>query len=51
MSADEFTLERTLGEGAFGKVYLVKDQDSNQVFQRNILDFIGIFFKDWCMIS
>ncbi|XP_060565585.1 serine/threonine-protein kinase Nek1-like [Ruditapes philippinarum] len=37
MSSDEFVLEKTLGEGAFGKVYLVKGQDAKQ-YAMKIID-------------
>ncbi|XP_045165597.1 serine/threonine-protein kinase Nek1-like [Mercenaria mercenaria] len=37
-TSDEFVLERTLGEGAFGKVYLVKGQEDNKQYAMKIID-------------
>lgn len=36
--SEEFTLERTLGEGAFGKVYLVKGNADDKKYAMKIID-------------
>ena len=45
--------DRLLGEGAYGKVFLVKQQDGQQVFifQISVPTLLALYFKIFCSFN